>query len=50
MDLIVELDYSGVRGVSGFVEWVIASDPLVVSIMLRKFFPEPDCAVLEIFV
>jgi len=50
VDLIVELDYSGMRGVSGFVKRVVAGNPLVVSIVLSKFFPEPDCAILEVLV
>jgi len=50
VNAIVERDYSGMRRIGGFVKWVIASDPLVVNIMLSKFFPEPDCTVLEVFV
>lgn len=50
VDSIVERNYSSMRGVSGFVEWVIASDPFIVGIMYSKLFPEPDCAILEVFV
>lgn len=50
VNLVVKLYYGGMRGISGFVKWIIAGNPLVVSIVLSKFFPEPDCTVLEVFV
>lgn len=47
---LVKADEGRVRWVCGFVEGVVSRDPLVSGIVLRELGPQPDRAVLKVFV
>ena len=50
VDFIIELDESSMLRVGGLVQRVVACDPLVVFVVLRKLCPKPEDTVLEVFV
>jgi len=50
VDAVVEGDDAGVGVISGLVQGVVASDPLVALVVSSKLFPEPDDAILEVLV
>lgn len=47
---VVPLLKAGMSWICGFVQDVVARNPGIPLIVFRKFFPEPDCTVLEVFV
>jgi hypothetical protein len=47
---VVPLLKAGMSRVCRFIENVVSGNPGIPFIMLGKFFPKPDCTVLEILV
>lgn len=50
VDAVVEADEACVGVICGLVQWVVPCDPFVVLVMSSEFLPEPNGAVLEVFV
>ena len=48
VDSVVPFLETGVCGVAGLVEGVVARDPGIAFVVVCEFFPEPDCAVLKV--
>jgi len=49
VDLVVEFDEPTVLGIGRLVEWVVASNPFVAFVVLGELRPEPEDAILEVF-
>ena len=50
VDAIIKLNHTCMGGISWLVERVVPCNPCVIAVVFGEFLPEPNNAVLEIFV
>jgi len=49
VNLVVKFDEPTVLGIGRLVKWVVASNPFVAFVVLGELRPEPEDAILEVF-